>query len=116
MARLAAVRVAAKIEKRWKPVSILGNSHLFVRIAHRQKLRHVLSGVGKLSEINEISMERLVVGHAFVGFPHALKLLNRLDEAAVFVENLLDLRRARRRRWSMPENMFSKLDSLTLVE
>lgn len=72
-------------------------------------MRHVLSGVGKLSKINEISMERLVVGHAFVGFPHTLKLLNRLNEAAVFVENLLDLRGARRRRWSMPAKGVSQL-------
>lgn len=57
----------------------------FDRTTHRQELRHVLCGVGKLSEINEIAMKRLVVGHTFVRFSHALELLNRLDEAAVFV-------------------------------
>lgn len=61
-------------------------------------------------------MKRLVVRHTFVGFSHALKLLNRLDEAAVFVENLLDLRRAGRRRWSMPKKMFLCLESLAPVK
>lgn len=75
-----------------------------------------MSGVGKLSEINEISMKRLMVGHAFVGFSHALKLLNCLDEAAVFVENLLDLRRAGRRRRSMPKKIILYLESLAQVK
>lgn len=49
------------------------------RTTHRQELRHVLCGVGKLSEIDEITVQRLVVAHTFVCFSHALVFLNRLN-------------------------------------
>lgn len=33
-----------------------------------------------------------MIAHAFVGFSHVLILLDRLDDAAIFIENLLDVR------------------------
>lgn len=47
-------------------------------IVYRQKLANVLIVVGELSEVDEISMQRLVVGHAFDSFPHILVVLDRL--------------------------------------
>lgn len=39
-----------------------------------------------------------MITHAFVGFSHVLILLDRLDDAAIFIENLLDVR-GTWRRW-----------------
>lgn len=64
-------------------------------------MRHVLRGVGQLRQINEIAVERLVVAHAFDSLAHILVVLDRLDQAAIFIENLLDLCRTRR-RWTGP--------------
>lgn len=33
-----------------------------------------------------------MIAHAFVGFSHVLILLDRLDDATIFIENLLDVR------------------------
>lgn len=46
-----------------------------------------------MRKVNEIAVQGLVVRHTLDGFSHVLVVLDRLDETAIFVEDLLDLRR-----------------------
>jgi hypothetical protein len=78
------------------------SSHLnFIFGIYRQQLRHVLCWVSELRKINEITMKRLMIRHTLDRLSHVLKVLDRLDQAAIFVENLLNVCWTRwRRPWS----------------
>lgn len=58
----------------------------------------MLQFTGKLGQVHEIPVQRLMILHAFVVLAVGLILLNGLDEATVFVEHLLDVRRIGRLR------------------
>lgn len=68
----------------------------------RQNFRNVFRNIGQLGQIHQISMQRLMIGHAFVHFAEILEILNSLNEAAIVVQNFLNMRCTWRWWWRHP--------------
>lgn len=81
----------------WRCHAAVHGRHLLQDVRRRQNLSDILGGVGQLRQVDQIAVQRLVVGHALVQLADVLVLLDRLDEPAVLVEYFLNLRRASRR-------------------
>lgn len=62
---------------------------------YRKNLRDVLRRISQVGEVHEIPVQCLLIGHALLMLPLILVGLNALDEAAIFIENLLNGRCAR---------------------
>lgn len=67
-------------------------------VRRRKQRLNVMLRIGQIRQIDQVPVQRHMVGHALVRLAHVLEVLNGLDQAGVLVQNLLDVHRTGRRR------------------
>lgn len=67
-------------------------------VRRRKQRLDVVLRIGQIRQINQVPVQRHVIRHTFVRLAHVLEVLNRLNQAGVFVQNLLNVHRTGRRR------------------
>lgn len=67
-------------------------------VRRRKQRLDVVLRIGQIRQINQVPVQRHMIRHALVRLAHVLEVLNGLNQAGVFVQNLLNVHRTWRRR------------------
>lgn len=84
-------------------------------VRRRKQRLNVVLRIGQIRQINQVPVKRHVIRHTLVCLAHVLEVLNRLNQAGVFVQNLLDVHRTRRRRRPTSLHRPARTSPITLV-